>query len=148
MLQVKSLLFNQLVKTYATIVSTPEVVNALKELGKERSLNQLQLIGRVGQDPKVGGNHEHGSTDKPTRVVMFSLATNEYNGQTGEGAQRTRVDWHRVAVSYSFHKEFLQSKFYREYLPLKLLPRSFKMKILPRNFSQNLNLDILLKFFS
>ena len=41
--------------------------------GRERSLNRVQLIGRVGADPKVGGTQKH-------KVVLFNLATNEYAG--------------------------------------------------------------------
>lgn len=103
MFQVRKLLLNQCVKSYSTsssVVRSVREESAIKELGKERSLNQIQLIGRVGQDPKIGGNHDYNS-DKHNRVVMFSLATNEYNGQTDDGAQKTRVDWHRVAVSSS-----------------------------------------------
>ncbi|CAF3768221.1 unnamed protein product [Adineta steineri] len=60
--------------------------------GRERSLNRIQLIGRVGADPKVGGTQRN-------KVVTFNLATNEYAGTSTEnGEVKQRVDWHRVAV--------------------------------------------------
>jgi single-strand DNA-binding protein len=60
--------------------------------GRERSLNRIQLIGRVGADPKVGGTKQH-------KVVLFNLATNEYAGtNTANGEIKQRVDWHRIAV--------------------------------------------------
>jgi single-strand DNA-binding protein len=60
--------------------------------GRERSLNRVQLIGRVGADPKVGGTQLH-------KVVTFNLATNEYAGTNAKnGELKQRVDWHRVAV--------------------------------------------------
>jgi len=60
--------------------------------GRERSLNRIQLIGRVGADPKVGGTQRH-------KVVTFNLATNEYAGtNTANGEIKQRVDWHRIAI--------------------------------------------------
>ncbi|CAF0803947.1 unnamed protein product [Rotaria sp. Silwood1] len=60
--------------------------------GRERSLNRIQLIGRVGADPKVGGTKQH-------KVVTFNLATNEYAGTNmTSGEIKQRVDWHRIAI--------------------------------------------------
>lgn len=60
--------------------------------GRERSLNRIQIIGRVGADPKVGGTSRH-------KVVTFNVATNEYAGTNSDSGQvKQRVDWHRVAV--------------------------------------------------
>ena len=60
--------------------------------GRERSLNRVQLIGRIGADPKVGGTQQN-------KVVTFNLATNEYAGtNTVNGEIKQRVDWHRIAV--------------------------------------------------
>jgi single-strand DNA-binding protein len=60
--------------------------------GRERSLNRIQLIGRVGADPKVGGTPRH-------KVITFNLATNEYAGtNTEDGEVKQRVDWHRIAI--------------------------------------------------
>lgn len=61
-------------------------------VGRERSLNRVQLIGRVGADPKVGGSERH-------KVVTFNLATNEYAGLNAtSGEVKQRVDWHRIAI--------------------------------------------------
>ena len=75
----------------------------MNQLGKERSLNLVQLIGRVGQDPRIGGiSAETGGQSQESaaakKVLMFSLATNEYQGQNEGGEPKTRVDWHRIAV--------------------------------------------------
>jgi single-strand DNA-binding protein len=86
------------------ILSASEVTAAeapASSLGKERSLNLVQLIGRVGQDPKIGGlnSENQQASSKPHKVVLFSLATNEYigNDQTS-GEVKNRVDWHRITV--------------------------------------------------
>ena len=103
MLKLRQLInVRQCFKSYSTEAATENGDrDFLKELqSKERSLNMVQIIGRVGQDPKVGGlNGEH----KQNRVVMFSLATNEYNGTNSDGGIKTRVDWHRVSVSFIFN---------------------------------------------
>jgi len=66
--------------------------NESPSVGRERSLNRIQLIGRVGADPKVGGTQRH-------KVITFNLATNEYAGtNTADGEVKQRVDWHRIAV--------------------------------------------------
>ncbi|XP_018325678.1 single-stranded DNA-binding protein, mitochondrial [Agrilus planipennis] len=54
----------------------------------EKSLNHVQLLGRVGADPQRKGSDDH-------PVVVFSMATNSnYRYETGEFLQRT--EWHRV----------------------------------------------------
>jgi single-strand DNA-binding protein len=65
---------------------------------KERSLNAIQLIGRVGQDPKVGEYQSQKNSEKKAKLVMFSLATNEYQGLDESENSKIRVDWHRIAV--------------------------------------------------
>ncbi|XP_029472660.1 single-stranded DNA-binding protein, mitochondrial [Rhinatrema bivittatum] len=63
----------------------------------ERSLNRVQLLGRVGQDPVMR------QADGRNPVTIFSLATNEMwrsgeneTFQTGDISQKTT--WHRVSV--------------------------------------------------
>ncbi|XP_043943984.1 single-stranded DNA-binding protein, mitochondrial isoform X2 [Protopterus annectens] len=63
----------------------------------ERSLNRVQLLGRVGQDPVMR------QVDGKNPVTIFSLATNEMwrSGeaevfQTGDISQKTT--WHRISV--------------------------------------------------
>lgn len=97
-------ILNQCVKTYSTQAMVSEKV--AYALGKERSLNQIQIIGRVGTDPKSNKSdettHPNESVKEEKRefkkMVMFSLATNEYQGKNEDGESRTRVDWHRVVV--------------------------------------------------
>ncbi|XP_064417890.1 single-stranded DNA-binding protein, mitochondrial [Latimeria chalumnae] len=63
----------------------------------ERSLNRVQLLGRVGQDPVLR------QVDGKNPVTIFSLATNEMwrSGegevfQTGDISQKTT--WHRISI--------------------------------------------------
>ncbi|CAH1993258.1 unnamed protein product [Acanthoscelides obtectus] len=54
----------------------------------EKTINSVQLLGRVGADPQ-----RKGSEERP--VAIFSLATHtNYRYETGEFLQRT--EWHRV----------------------------------------------------
>ncbi|GJQ84727.1 hypothetical protein Trydic_g21132 [Trypoxylus dichotomus] len=54
----------------------------------EKTINNVQLLGRVGSDPQLKGTKEH-------PVAIFSLATHSnYRYDTGEFVQRT--EWHRV----------------------------------------------------
>lgn len=70
---------------------------------KERSLNHVQLIGRVGQDPRVSSVNDPA---KKGKVVYFSLATNEYQKMNSKNSEMrddddklsTRTDWHRISV--------------------------------------------------
>ena len=73
-------------------VENDEGADTAPVTGRERSLNRIQLIGRVGADPKVGGTQRH-------KVVTFNIATNEYAGtNTNTGEVKQRVDWHRIAI--------------------------------------------------
>nr|XP_046235467.1 single-stranded DNA-binding protein, mitochondrial [Scatophagus argus]XP_046235468.1 single-stranded DNA-binding protein, mitochondrial [Scatophagus argus] len=63
----------------------------------ERSINRVQLLGRVGQDPVMR------QVDGRNPVTIFSVATNEMwrSGEgetdaTGDISQKTT--WHRVSV--------------------------------------------------
>ncbi|XP_053572226.1 single-stranded DNA-binding protein, mitochondrial isoform X2 [Bombina bombina] len=64
----------------------------------ERSLNRVQLLGRVGQDPVM----RQGDGKNP--VTIFSLATNEL-WRSGEGEVfnptgdiNQKTTWHRISV--------------------------------------------------
>ncbi|XP_069484852.1 single-stranded DNA-binding protein, mitochondrial [Ambystoma mexicanum] len=63
----------------------------------ERSLNRVQLLGRVGQDPVLR------QADGKNPVTIFSLATNEM-WRSGEGEAFNAGDvsqkttWHRISV--------------------------------------------------
>lgn len=53
-------------------------------------INQVTLLGRVGNEPQKRGTNEH-------PVVTFSLATqNNYKYDSGDMLQKT--DWHRISV--------------------------------------------------
>ncbi|KAB0404156.1 hypothetical protein E2I00_018888, partial [Balaenoptera physalus] len=63
----------------------------------ERSLNRVQLLGRVGQDPVMR------QVEGKNPVTIFSLATNEMwrsgeneTHQMGDVSQKTT--WHRISV--------------------------------------------------
>ena len=49
--------------------------------------NQIQLIGRVGQDPEVR------QTANGVTMASFTIATDSHNQQPGEDS---RPDWHRI----------------------------------------------------
>ncbi|XP_041366334.1 single-stranded DNA-binding protein, mitochondrial-like [Gigantopelta aegis] len=56
----------------------------------EKSINQVNLLGRLGRDAELRGSEDH-------PVVVFSLATNTvYRKKDGETV--SRVNWHRVSV--------------------------------------------------
>nr|CAA58648.1 mitochondrial single strand DNA binding protein [Xenopus laevis] len=64
----------------------------------ERSMNKVQLLGRVGQDPVMR------QADGKNPVTIFSLATNEL-WRSGEnevfqpaGDVNQKTTWHRVSV--------------------------------------------------
>ncbi|CAH1174105.1 unnamed protein product [Phaedon cochleariae] len=54
----------------------------------EKTINSVQLLGRVGADPQRKGTDEH-------PIAVFSIATHtNYRYESGEFLQRT--EWHRV----------------------------------------------------
>jgi single-strand DNA-binding protein len=56
-----------------------------------RSLNKVQLIGNLGNDPEVR------TTSGGNRVATFSLATSRsWNGPSGDKQEKT--EWHRCVV--------------------------------------------------
>ena len=55
------------------------------------SLNTVQIIGNLGQDPELK------TTDKGTAIVNLSVATNE-TFTDGEGNRKTSTEWHRIVV--------------------------------------------------
>lgn len=67
--------------------------NRRGEGGKERSVNTVTLLGRVGNDPLM-----RGSRDRP--VTVFSLATSTTWKSQGAGGEEwsERTDWHNIAV--------------------------------------------------
>ncbi|CAF1106022.1 unnamed protein product [Didymodactylos carnosus] len=99
--------------------------------GRERSLNRIELIGRVGADPKVAGSEK-------TKVVIFSLATNEYSNSAVDGAPiKQRVDWHRISI---FNKRLLENaeKYIRQGDRLYVTGRLHHNMIKDKNTNQNL----------
>nr|ACH44459.1 putative single-stranded DNA binding protein 1 [Taeniopygia guttata] len=71
--------------------------DTVNSLVLERSMNRVQLLGRVGQDPIMR------QVEGKNPVTIFSLATNEMwrtgdseVGQGGDISQKTT--WHRISV--------------------------------------------------
>ncbi|KAL5006536.1 hypothetical protein ScPMuIL_015342 [Solemya velum] len=56
----------------------------------EKTVNQINLLGRVGRDAELRGTETH-------PVVVFSVATNLAYTKS-DGNPYSRVDWHRVSV--------------------------------------------------
>ena len=55
------------------------------------SLNKVQLIGRLGQDPEC---RQVGDST----VCNFSVATNEYWNDKATGEKKESTEWHRIVV--------------------------------------------------
>ncbi|KAM8973706.1 single-stranded DNA-binding protein, mitochondrial [Pelodytes ibericus] len=75
-----------------------ESIDSSSSVVLERSLNKVQLLGRVGQDPVM----RQGEGKNP--VTIFSLATNEL-WRSGEsevyqtaGDINQKTTWHRISV--------------------------------------------------
>ncbi|XP_065668310.1 single-stranded DNA-binding protein 1-A, mitochondrial isoform X2 [Hydra vulgaris] len=64
----------------------------------EKSLNMVQLLGRVGQKPVIRG-------EKDKKFATFGLATNiNYSKKTinGPAAMMTKTEWHDITVFRPF----------------------------------------------
>jgi single-strand DNA-binding protein len=57
-----------------------------------KSMNQVTLLGNVGQDPEVR------STGGGTLVANVALATNDYAGKNADGTTKELTNWHRVTL--------------------------------------------------
>ncbi|KAL4625022.1 single-stranded DNA-binding protein, mitochondrial [Arapaima gigas] len=62
----------------------------------ERSINRVQVLGRVGQDPLMR------QVDGRNPVTIFSVATNEMwrsgDGEATQGDVSQKTTWHRISV--------------------------------------------------
>jgi single-strand DNA-binding protein len=56
-----------------------------------RSLNKVQLIGRLGRDPEMR------YTSNGSALVTFTLATNR-TWANGDGTPHEEVEWHNIAA--------------------------------------------------
>ena len=56
------------------------------------SLNQVQLIGNVGQAPEIR------STQSGSNVATISIATSESWKDKSSGEKKEKTEWHRVVV--------------------------------------------------
>lgn len=56
------------------------------------SLNKVQLIGHLGQDPEIR------QTKAGTQVATLSIATGERWTDKATGEKRERTEWHRVVI--------------------------------------------------
>lgn len=56
------------------------------------SLNRVELIGNVGNDPEIK------SLNSGDRVANFSIATSESWKDKATGEKKERTEWHRVCV--------------------------------------------------
>ena len=57
-----------------------------------KSLNKVELIGHVGQDPEVR------TSQGGDKIVSFSVATGESWSDRSSGERRERTEWHRVVI--------------------------------------------------
>jgi len=56
------------------------------------SLNKVQLIGNLGQDPEIR------STQDGRELANFSLATTENWKDKNTGERQSKTEWHRIVV--------------------------------------------------
>ncbi len=56
------------------------------------SLNKVQLIGNLGQDPEIK------STQDGREIASFSLATTESWKDKNTGEKKDKTEWHKVVV--------------------------------------------------
>ncbi|XP_065844445.1 single-stranded DNA-binding protein, mitochondrial-like [Oscarella lobularis] len=71
-------------------VSKPLVRYEMTSAGRERSLNRVQLLGRVAQDPIRAGSDE-----KP--VVKLTVVTNRYY-RTSDDSMQQKADFHNIST--------------------------------------------------
>lgn len=85
------------------------------------SLNQVQIIGNIGQEPKI----THISTEKT--VANFSVATSE-NYKDPQGTKVTVTEWHNVVTwnDLALIIEKYVSKGSQVYVSGKLKSRSYE----------------------
>lgn len=57
----------------------------------EQSVNKVELMGRVGADPRIG------QSDEGRRVMNFNLATGEVI-RTSSGTLKEETTWHRIVA--------------------------------------------------
>ena len=93
------LIFQLLCQSLRQLPKVPRVAMSTEEgarmpKGIEKSINQVNLLGRVGVDPQLRGTDAH-------PVVAFSLATNiryKPGGPDSGNDYITKTEWHNVAV--------------------------------------------------
>lgn len=87
------------------------------------SLNKVQIIGNVGQDPDVRTFQNGG------KVCNLSVATSERWKDKATGEQRERTEWHRVAIfaehAANFAEQYVR-KGSRVYIEGKLETRKWQ----------------------
>lgn len=73
-------------------------------VNRERSLNVVTLIGRIGRDPSIIEKEKpiyikkEGEVKELNKFSVFTMATSEYAGLDASGEAKFRVDWHRIVV--------------------------------------------------
>ena len=118
------LLNNTLIRSFSINSSVRQETKTADErfqnISKERTLNLIQIIGRVGHNPRITGqtnrndeadksesqqkesqsneNKEPIEKAKRKSIVLFSMATNEYQGMDDKAEPKYRTDWHRITL--------------------------------------------------
>lgn len=76
----------------------------------ERSINEVLLLGRVGQDPDVKTIPNGG------KFINFSVATSDVWKDKTTGDWREKVEWHRVTVDGGENGNIGAANFAERYL--------------------------------
>ncbi|GAB6025801.1 hypothetical protein CHUAL_011778 [Chamberlinius hualienensis] len=75
----------------------PESENHSYGVRLEKCINDVTLLGRVGNDPQMRGNESH-------PVTVFTLATHINFKQT-DGEFQQKTEWHRISVFKPFLRD-------------------------------------------
>ncbi len=104
-----------------------------------RSLNRVQLIGYLGQDPETR------CTNSGTAVATFSVATSE-SWKDGEGNAQEKTEWHNIVVWKKLAEVCAQylKKGSRAYLEGRIQSRSYDDKNGVKRYVYEIVVDRLL----
>ena len=103
----------------------------------EKSLNKLQLIGRIGATPEIR------YTQDQKAVANFTLATSE-SWNDKEGLEHSETEWHRVVVFGALAESVVQKyldKGSRIFLEGKLKTKEWNDKENQKRFTTEVIID-------
>lgn len=110
-----NLAFSNIVRQFSSSPINQQTPNpndsskSIHSVQRERCLNVVNIIGRVGSDPKfiekgkttekVQQKESETTQDYSNKAAVFQVATSEYAGMDEKGNPKFRVDWHHIVVN-------------------------------------------------